>query len=394
LPNELWIAGAGSGKTRKIIMDAIEVIRGGGRVLVVTYTTNNQAELRARFVEFYGASSEHFVVKGLFSFYLEDMVRPYQSIVFPDRITTIMFNESNPHLVPNTTSYIKGRAEKSKDGTINPLHYLAACKTSAHSGLLAKLATLIAKLTKDAPAKRLKEIYQRVFFDEVQDLVGWDYDVIKSLNKVMVDSICCVGDFRQTIYTTTFGHKTPQTPQQKVDYFVDTIKFEQHSMPKNHRCIQEICDLSDTIHAGLFDKTISGVGKVPDDMVHHYGLFVVRRSHVMDYLAAFQPQVLRWSSTTGIKYLPEGLIAYTFGSCKGLGFDRVLVIPSDKHLKYIGGNTNVFEKEKTEESRNKLYVAITRARYSLAFLVEDKLANGLPFPVWDGSGALVTAIEI
>lgn len=393
MPNELWIAGAGSGKTHKIITDAIEVIKGGGRVLVVTYTTNNQAELRARFVELYGASSEHFVVKGLFSFYLEDMVRPYQNEVFLDRITTISFTENNPHLIPGTTYYIEGRAEKSEDGAINPLHYLTPCKTKAYSGLLAKLATLIAKLSKDAPAKRLKEIYKRVFFDEVQDLVGWDYDVIKSLNKVMVDSICCVGDFRQTIYTTTFGHKAPQTPQQKVDYFVGKMKFEKHSMPNNRRCIQEICDLSDTIHAGLYDNTISDVEKVPDEMAHHCGVFIVKQSQVTDYLAAFQPQVLRWSSTTGSRYLPSSLICYTFRSCKGLGFDRVLVIPPDKHLKFIGGNIKIFEKEKTEESRNKLYVAITRARYSLAFLVEDKLAKDLPYPVWDGVDALATAMK-
>ena len=111
MPNELWLAGAGSGKTNKIITDAIEVINGGGRVLVVTYTTNNQAELRARFTKLYGASSEHFVVKGLFSFYLEDLVRPYQNEIFPDRITTISFTENNPHLIPGTTYYIKGRAE-------------------------------------------------------------------------------------------------------------------------------------------------------------------------------------------------------------------------------------------------------------------------------------------
>ena len=390
LSNELWIAGAGSGKTHKIITEAIEAIKAGGRVLVVTYTTNNQAELRARFVEQYGTSSEHFVVKGLFSFYLEDMVRPYQSELFPDRITTISFTENNPHLIPNTTYYIKGRAEKSKDGSINPLHYLTPCKTKAYTGLLAKLASLIANLSKDAPAKRLKEIYQRVFFDEVQDLVGWDYEVIKSLNKVMVDSICCVGDFRQTIYTTTFGHKAPQTPQEKVDYFVGKMKFKKYSMPKNRRCIQEICDLSDTIHPGQYDKTLSGVEGIPDNISHHHGIFIVKQSQVNEYLAAFKPQVLRWSSTTGTGYLPGKLICYTFGSCKGLGFDRVLIIPPDKHLTFISGSSKAFDKDKTEESRNKLYVAITRARFSLAFLVEDKLVEKFPFPLWVSAGLMDT----
>lgn len=74
MPNEFWIAGAGSGKTQKVIEDAIEVLKAGGRVLVVTYTMNNQAELRSRFVELYGKHSDDFVVKGLFSFYLEDLV--------------------------------------------------------------------------------------------------------------------------------------------------------------------------------------------------------------------------------------------------------------------------------------------------------------------------------
>lgn len=355
---------------------------------MVTYTTNNQAELRARFLELYGASSEHFVVKGLFSFYLEDMVRPYQSVVFSDRITGISFTENNPHLIPGKKIAIKGRAEESADGMINPLHYLTPCKTMAYSGLLAKLAARVAKRSKDAPAKRLKEIYQRVFFDEVQDLVGWDYDVIGSLNKVMVESICCVGDFRQTIYTTTFGHKAPQTPPQKVDYFVNQLKFERRSMTFNRRCIQEICELSDTIHTGQYDKTISSVEKIPQEMAHHCGVFLVKKTQLSDYLAVFKPQVLRWSSTTGSKYLPSSVICYTFGSCKGLGFNRVLVIPPDKHLKFIGGDIKVFENDKTDESQNKLYVAITRARYSLAFLVEDKLVKDLPFPVWDGVGAM------
>lgn len=243
LANEFWIAGAGSGKTYKIIQDAIKVIEAGGRVLVVTYTTNNQAELRSRFVELYGKSSDDFVVKGLFSFYLEDLVRPYQNVVFPERITTTAFTEHNPHLMPGTKNWYPNRGEKI-GGTLNPLHYLTPCKTKAYTGLLAKLATRIASMTKNAPAKRLKDIYYRVFFDEVQDLVGWDYDVIKALSKIMSDSICCVGDFRQTIYTTTFGHKAPHTPAQKIQYF-QKINFEQRSLPRNRRCIQKsvICPI-------------------------------------------------------------------------------------------------------------------------------------------------------
>lgn len=37
---------------------------------------------------------------------------------------------------------------------------------------------------------------------------------------------------------------------------------------------------------------------------------------------------------------------------------------------------------KAETAQNKLYVAITRARYSLAFVVPDNKAVGLRFPLW------------
>jgi superfamily I DNA/RNA helicase len=383
LANEIWIAGAGSGKTHKIVTDAIATIKQGGRVLVITYTINNQTELRSRFLELNGGADENFVVKGLFSFYLEDMIRPYQNVVFSERINSHVLTESNPHLKPGTTIYLKGRAETLKNGNINPLHYLTSDHDKVYSGLMAKLACRIADASSNAAAKRLSDIYQKIFFDEVQDLVGWDYDVIQSLTGEARNSICCVGDFRQTIYTTTYGHKHPETALQKIDFLVEKLKFNKKTLPKNRRCIQTICDLADTIHAGLYEKTESGVDEIPHSFSLHSGPFFVKQSDVQKYLEIFQPQVLRWSVTTGTRYLPQDIAAYTFGKSKGLGFDRTLVIPPDKHLKFILGDKDAFAKEKTEESRNKLYVAITRARYSLAFVIKDKETKNLPYPLWN-----------
>jgi len=86
----------------------------------------------------------------------------------------------------------------------------------------------------------------------------------------------------------------------------------------------------------------------------------------------------------GRDYLPPGLTCHIFGSSKGLGFDRVLIISPEKHLKYLGGDLRVFDKDKTEESRNKLYVAITRARYSLAFVLEEEHLTNIKLSHWDG----------
>ncbi|MNC17570.1 DNA-dependent helicase II [compost metagenome] len=380
----MWIAGAGSGKTHAIITEAIDAIRRGERVLVVTYTTNNQAELRSRFAELYGGSSDKFVVKGLYSFYLEDMIRPYQRFIFPTRIATTLFNSANPHQNPKTRRAIPGRKELI-NGAFNPLYYLSACLTKAHTSLLGKLASQVAKLSKDAPAKRLASIYDRVFFDEVQDLTGWDYTVIKSLSKAMPHSLRCVGDFRQTIYDTAYGQKAPKTPQEKLDIFLTKLRFERKSLRTNRRCIQEICDLGDTVHqsiAALYEKTESAVRAVPSKHSHHTGVYVVRQSEVGAYLQAFQPMVLKWRGDIGLKYLPPDTNYYTFGKSKGLGFDRVLILPTANYVNFLTGDSSAFDEDDSDEARNKLYVGITRARYSIGFVVEDKTEQNWPFPLW------------
>lgn len=385
LPNILCIAGAGSGKTHKIITEAITEIKRGGKVLVVTYTTSNQHELRHRFLAEFGQHSSRFVVKGLFSFYLEDMVRPYQQSFFKQRIDGIFFNESNPHLKPKTKFTLPGRKEQLDDKSFNPDHFLTLCHTKAHTGFLAKLATRLMKTTKNAAAIRLGDMYSQVYFDEVQDLVGWDYEVLKGLHKAMKSPITCVGDFRQTVYETTFGHKAPQTSDEKIAAF-KSMGFTEEALALNWRCLQSICDIADEVHNGAYQATKSAVVDVPLAFTQHLGAFIVKQSDVTDYIAAYDPMVLRWNVASGRQFIPEQARCYNFGASKGLGFDRALILPTEIQLQFILGGPAPFS-EKTETAQNKLYVAITRARYSLGFIVPDKKAEGLRFPLWAKAGA-------
>ncbi|PBQ17762.1 RNA helicase [Pseudomonas congelans] len=380
MPNILCMAGAGSGKTHKIITEAIAEIKRGGKVLVVTYTTSNQQELRHRFLVEFGQHSSRFVVKGLFSFYLEDLVRPYQQAFFEQRIDGIFFNESNPHLKPKTKFTLPGRKEQFDDKSFNPNHFLTQCHTKAHTGFLAKLAARLMKAAKNAPASRLGQIYSQVYFDEVQDLVGWDYEVLKGLNKAMKSPITCVGDFRQTVYETTFGHKAPQTSDEKIAAF-KAMGFTEEALVLNWRSLQSICDIADEVHKGAYQATKSAVVDIPPAFTHHHGAFIVKQSEVTDYITAYDPVVLRWNVASGKQYIPAHARCYNFGASKGLGFDRALVVPTDSQMHFVlNGNTRF--PIKAETAQNKLYVAITRARYSLAFVVADNKAEGLRFPLW------------
>lgn len=177
----------------------------------------------------------------------------------------------------------------------------------------------------------------------------------------------CVGDFRQSVYQTSETTKNPQTNKEKLAEF-KRLGFEIDNLAISWRCIQSICDLADRLHAddGDFPPTESRVTTVPPEFAMHQGVFAVPASRISEYIGAYDPVILRWNRRTEMK-LCESRTAYNFGESKGLGFERVLILPPDKHAKFLCGDTTAFKGAATDDSRNKLYVGITRAKYSVAF---------------------------
>lgn len=339
-------------------------------MLLLTYTINNQFELARHICRLNRFQPKNIAVKGWFSFLLEDMVRPYQRCIVPKRISGIVPNFGNPHLQTSKGGKffnLPGREERI-NGKYNPLHFVTHEECRAYPHFLAKLAATIHEQTGGKPAQRLAEIYDAVFIDEIQDLVGWDFSVIRALARTRISKFDCVGDFRQSIYQTSEAAKKPQTNTEKLSEFKD-IGFEIDSLAISWRCIQSICDLADRLHAsdGHYTPTKSQVTTVPPEYADHNGIFAVPASRVGEYIRAYNPVILRWDRRTK-KQLCEGQTAYNFGESKGMSFERVLIIPPDRHAKFLRGDTAAFDDARTDDSRNKLYVGITRARYSLAFL--------------------------
>jgi DNA helicase-2/ATP-dependent DNA helicase PcrA len=95
----------------------------------------------------------------------------------------------------------------------------------------------------------------------------------------------------------------------------------------------------------------------------HDGLFIVGRKDVNKYADIYKPQVLRYNKIANT----EGLGGINFGLCKGQNYDHVLIFPTEGMRKYLK-NRNVEEIGDVP----KFYVAITRARYSVAIVFDDK----------------------
>lgn len=374
----LVLASAGAGKSRLVVEHARQRIREGKKILILTYTEKNQKELASKFCEINGIVPSKVHIKGWYSFLLEDMIRPYQSYIFKTRIPGIYFNDVDPH--KRNGRNIPGRAEI-LDGIVNRRYYLTDTGERAHTTYLSKLAVRVNAAAGKKCLQRLTEIYGSICIDEVQDLTGWDFDIIKSISKSTISEFCCVGDFRQTLYTTHPTNKKPKSNLEKQVRFKE-IGLTVDQLNVSWRCIQKLCVFADFIHddEGIYAPTESKLEDIDIQCSDHNGVFVVRSDNVMAYLERFQPTILRTSRNTRAE-LCEKRIAYNFGEAKGMGFDRVLICATEKHRKFLAGNKAVFAADRTAKAKNTLYVAVTRARYSVAFIYDGEV-NMTGVEVW------------
>lgn len=83
--NTIYIAAAGAGKTTLIIRKAIELYKSGllegKKVLIITYTDNNQNNIRQKFLDEYGLVPKNIVILGWFTFLLVYWIRPFKGTV-------------------------------------------------------------------------------------------------------------------------------------------------------------------------------------------------------------------------------------------------------------------------------------------------------------------------
>lgn len=380
MTRRLVLASAGAGKSRLIVKQSLERVALGEKVLILTYTEKNQEELVKKFCKLGGFVPTAVTIKGWFTFLLEDMIRPYQSCIFQDRIPSIHFNSVDPN--KRNGRYIPGRGEKN-GANYNPKHFLTSKEGKAHTTYISKLAVRINSVSGGKPISRLSEIYQTVCIDEVQDLTGWDFEVMKSISTSNIGQFCCVGDFRQTLYSTHQTAKKPKENNEKLDRFGD-IGLTLEQLNVSWRCIQKICDLADLVHKyeGIYAPTESRLEEIDPDYADHLGVFVVRSDKVGAYLEKYKPTMLR-ATRNSQKELCEGKEAFNFGEAKGMGFNRVLICATDKHKKFLAGREQMFERDRTAKAKNALYVAITRARFSVAFLYDGDV-NLEGVDVWSG----------
>lgn len=363
--NRLVIAAAGSGKTTFLVTEALS--KREGKVLITTYTQANEAEIHKKFVEMNGCVPSHVTIQTWFSTLLQHGIRPYQGGLYDEAIRG-MFLVNQPSALRFTVQQT-GNKVYFGEATHFEQHYFTSA-SKVYSDKISKLVIRCNERSDGAVFKRLSGIYSHIFIDEIQDLAGYDLEILKLLLK-SVSNILFVGDPRQVTYLTHIERKYDRYKEGRIKEFIQTecrridCDIDEDSLNVSHRNNDVICNYS----SKLFPK-YKPCQSNQHEVTGHNGIFLVRKQDVEQYLQRYNPVQLRDSVRETVN---NNYKCVNFGESKGLTFERVLIYPTQPFSRWV--NNNQFELPPT--SRSKLYVALTRAKYSVGIVYDYDQATDL-----------------
>ncbi len=348
--NKVVIACAGSGKTTKLVTEALA--SRDRRIAIVTYTNANTREISKKFGKLNSGVPKYVDVMTWFGFLLRECARPYQRSKYTERRI-------------ESFAFVNRQSARGIKESKTRLHYFANGE-AIYSDKIAKFVVRCEGESGRQTISRLRKIYTDVFIDEFQDLAGWDLDVVRMLLESDI-RVTLVGDPRQHIYSTNQARKNKQYLGIKVMNLVgkcqkDGLCSLEH-VTATHRCNSAICDFSNALWPDMEAMT-----PLRNNETEHAGVFLVAETEVEEYIRRHSPQVLRHNK----RAKTYGCEALNFGLAKGLQFDRVLIVPTGPIKDYLRSG----DLSRVETAKDKLHVAVTRAFHSVAF-------------VYDGSSSVV-----
>lgn len=353
MPNHLALAVAGGRKTQSLI-EHCQSLSAERRVAIITFTQNNQQEICHRLAAQAG-DRHNLEVMGWYRFLLHHFAKPFLRFKFPKLRVRGFDYEGRPF-----------RMAKGKDRFMNRSHELYSCE----------LGRLSAELmgTTSALLRRLECLYDEILIDEVQDLSGYDWEILDALLESRIE-VRMVGDMRQAVLSTN-----PRGQKNKQYGYAAALKWFRDReasglldityKTKTYRCRPEIATFSDSIfHSSWgFPHTTSENSMVTG----HDGVFLIHSQHVNQYVERFQPQCLRHSMGSAKQF---SLNFMNFKASKGSTFERVLIAPTAKIEAFLKKNVHL---ESTSAAA--FYVAATRAKQSLAIILDSP--GGSELPIW------------
>lgn len=367
MSNIVYIAAAGSGKTTLLVNKACE-IKSPENVLILTYTDSNENEIRQKFHKIEGYIPENVCVQTWFSFLFQFYIKPYQNYLTDDDFQI-------KGLVITSNESLTRRFSKNQ--------WKSYYFTKEHRALGEKLSELALDCNEKSnglPLNRLTNIFEHIFIDEVQDLAGYDLDLLKQLF-LSNSEIILAGDPRQTTFLTNHnGRKNKKYRDGKLLEYLQLQKelknkyeVDFKTLNKSWRCCQEICDFASKVSKD-FPLTVSkNEANVPIK-----GVFLIKSEEREAFMKIYSNMIqLKWNKST--KGIIKELNYMNFGESKGLTFEGVLIYPTNDMKEWIEDH----DKELAFATRCKFYVAVTRAKYVVGIVWDKKTCSATDIKFWE-----------
>lgn len=325
---------AGAGKTSRLVARLDEM----QRFLIVTYTESNYDNLRFKIIQRFGYFPENITLYTYFSFLHGFCYRPFLRSGKNTRGVT--FN-----LPPTFPRY----------ALTDDRRYM----TSSRRLYANRLAKFIEQSNLVVSVVARMEKYFDVFLvDEVQDFAGHDFNFLMVISKAMLN-IVFVGDFFQHTFDTSRDgnvnaslHDDYNTYRAK--FKAANFKVDTESLKKSRRCSKSVCDfitekIGITIEA---HDNWESIVKYEDDPAAALALYN-------------DPATVKLFYEEHHKY---ACYSQNWGASKGLDrYQDVCVVLNPANVK--AWQKGSF-RDINNKTRNKLYVACSRARGNLIFVPE------------------------
>jgi DNA helicase-2/ATP-dependent DNA helicase PcrA len=340
MDKSIILAVAGSGKTT-LIIDKINL---EDNFLLITYTVNNTRNLKESILKKFGHFPSNIDLFSYYNFLYSFCFRPF--LGYEIRPNGIFWNI--PPLFTNRLPLD------------NPKRYMTKNRMLYHNRI-AKLLVQCEVL--EEVNERLKKYYDHLFIDEVQDFAGHDFNLLKSVVKANMN-IMLVGDFYQHTFDTSRDGNTNANlhkDYEKYQKIFEKEKVEPNKeyLNKSYRCTESVCNFI-TNQIGIHIETHKEV----DSKV----VFIKDKTEIDKVFN--DDSVIKLFYRESHKYKCH---SRNWGDCKGENhYKNVCVVLNKTTMTH-------FKKENLSElkpvTKNKLYVACSRANNDLYFISESDIKH-------------------
>lgn len=323
---------AGAGKTTFLL----EQLNLKDNVALITYTENNQEQLKENIIKKFGYYPSNIHVFGLFEFLYSFCYRPLQN---KHPINGICF-EHPPYY---------SRGFHPQDGRI-------------YSNQISRLL-LVEKIHYHS---RIERFFSHFYIDEVQDIAADDFDWLMSLKNLNIP-VTLVGDFHQaTFVSSRRGNKGKGTysnfENYKSQFEKNGFYFEENKLIASHRCSKSVSQF-------IKNKLDIRMESHRDDETNIK--LLTDSDSIKEVLE--NDRIIKLFYQNSKKY---SIRADNWGNVKGLGFQDVCVILNPTTYKKFPEQLN----ELATTTLSKFYVACTRTKGNLYFIEESKIPSAFKKP--------------